>query len=181
MRMKKYYFELGENLDSHMAAFSDTRPLHIWYWAAPCGWKSRWHWWTKTWVCLLGKKKNKYPNSSTSSPFLLALPATVFLCLQGMNNVPARAMYRQTLPSVSHIMHEITSSQRHSAQTQSALVQLPPRFGTILHCHPPLINPWWPAADGTSDCLSEGLTGRSCGEGSGWAKKEEEWGGGRGQ
>lgn len=115
-------------------------------------------------------------NSSTSLPFLLALPAAVFLCLQGMNNVPARAMYRQTSPSVSHIMHEITSSQRHSAQTRSALVQLPPQFGSILHCHPPLINPWWPAADGTSDCLSEGLTGRSCGEGSGWAKKEEEWG-----
>lgn len=122
------------------------------------------------------KKKNKYPNSSTSSPFLLALPAAVFQRLQSMNNVPARAMYRQTLPSVSHIMHEITSSQRHSAQTRSALVQLPPRFGSILHCHPPLINPWWPAADGTSDCLSEGLTGRSCGEGRGWAKKAEEGG-----
>jgi len=41
-------------------------------------------------------------------------------------------------------------------KTQSALIQLPLWFGSILLCHPPLINPVQPAADDMSDYLSDG-------------------------
>lgn len=91
----------------------------------------------------------------------------------------------------SRIMHEITS-QRHPAKSRhirlSSSKALPPWFGSILHCHPPLINPWSPAADGMSDCRSTGWRAQPGAEGradrgrgggarsSGKRVKVEEWG-----
>lgn len=73
----------------------------------------------------------------------------------------------ETFSSVPRIMHEFASSQRGSRQMLPARVQLPPWFGSILHCHPPLINPLRPPfADRMSDCLSKG---RSCWGGEGGA------------
>lgn len=88
--------------------------------------------------------------------------ATVFQCPRVMNNVPMGAVQRQTVSSVSRIMHEIASSQK-------ALVQLPPWFAPILRCHPPLINPSRPLRWQSVWLPFRGLLGRSCwgGEGGG--------------
>lgn len=53
-----------------------------------------------------------------------AVFATIFLCPTVMNNVPTGATWRQTFPSISRVVHEITSSQKTREQTPPALVQL---------------------------------------------------------
>lgn len=65
-------------------------------------------------------------------------------------------------------MHEITSSQRHSAKTRHSRLSSCKAFldfGWILRCHPALINTWYPAADDMSDCLSKGWQAHPCREG----------------
>lgn len=82
-----------------------------------------------------------------------------------MNNVQTGAAQRQTVSSVSRIMHEIASSQK-------APVQLPPWFAPFLRCHPPIINPSRPLRWQSVWLPFRGLSGRSC-----WGR---EGGGGRG-